>query len=252
MKHQSYILCIESASDSCSLALFRGGELLAERSSFDSTKHNANLSLFASELLELIPKSNKLSAIAVVDGPGSYTGLRISASLAKGIAFARSLPLISVPSLTIIAYSMLERLTENLIEDTILIPTLDARRFEVYASKMKVTAEHTLELLNQVDSYEMSSDRDVARLENVLGVHPFYYGGNGAKKIKSKMISLFGDRAIFLAGASLSARHMIVPALESLEKKQFVDLAYWAPNYIKKYKAVVSKNKVIGTTPNSL
>ncbi|MDO4790713.1 MAG: tRNA (adenosine(37)-N6)-threonylcarbamoyltransferase complex dimerization subunit type 1 TsaB [Porphyromonas sp.] len=240
-----YILCIESATKRCSVALLHGAEVVASRESVDGN-HNANLSIFASELMALIPDERRLDAIAVGDGPGSYTGLRISASLAKGLAFSLNIPLISVSSLKILSESIRKE-HPDLPKGYAIVPMLDARRMEVYSAVYTEHEEGTSK------SFVMDREEDINKFQRlVAGSSVILYGGDGAGKIYPLFNNLFGSKAIYVEAARLHAESMAPIVMKSWEEKCFVDLAYWTPDYLKEYAAVITSNKVIGTKPNSL
>lgn len=240
-----YILCIESAAKECSMALLCGKDVVVSREAAEGG-HNANLSAFANELIALIPKGKQLSAIAVGDGPGSYTGLRISASLAKGLAFSLNVPLIAISSLKILEENIRSKCSE-LPSGYAITPMLDARRMEIYSALYREDEDGTPQ------SFVMDKEEDINRFQRLVkDASIIFYGGDGAEKITPLFNNLFADKAVYVDSVKLHASDMASAALKCWDSGSFVDLAYWTPNYLKEYNAVVTSNKVIGTMPNSL
>ncbi|GGZ33763.1 tRNA (adenosine(37)-N6)-threonylcarbamoyltransferase complex dimerization subunit type 1 TsaB [Echinicola pacifica] len=220
------ILSIETAVSVCSVAVHKDGQLegLLE-------VHQANI--HAQKLLPLIDSLltglgltvKELSAIAVSEGPGSYTGLRIGVSTAKGLAFAHGLPLIGVGTLEGLA----QRARPFLEEGDVVIPMIDARRMEVYA-KVVDAALQELEPLAPVIIDENS-------FAEYLAVGRVFFVGDGVAKVQEV---LRHDHARYLPLTN-SAVAIGELAFEKYKKGQFVDLAYFEPNYLKEFKVLKSK-----------
>ena len=127
------ILHIETSTDVCSVALSEDGAILFTKEDFDGPQHAVTLGVFVDEVLSMADSHAKpIDAVALSCGPGSYTGLRIGASMAKGICYGRNLPLIALPTLKVMSVPIL--LMDELPEDALLCPMIDARRMEVYAA----------------------------------------------------------------------------------------------------------------------
>lgn len=216
------ILCIETATTNCSVALGNKGKLLALKEDYsDNFSHAERLHLFIQDILkenDLKPKD--LSAIAVSKGPGSYTGLRIGVSAAKGLCFALDLPLISVPTLKSLALQVKQE------KEGFIIPLLDARRMEVYTagftSENKQVFDTRAEILLPESFTEYLENASVAFI------------GSGVEKF-SKICD--HKNATFIEGKLPSAAEMVGLAEEKFKKEKFEDVAYFEPYYLKDFQA---------------
>ncbi|HET8838774.1 MAG TPA: tRNA (adenosine(37)-N6)-threonylcarbamoyltransferase complex dimerization subunit type 1 TsaB [Flavobacteriaceae bacterium] len=212
------ILCLETATTNCSVALERNGNLLAVREDGDKNySHAEKLHLFIQEVLnEAKLKPQELDAVAFSMGPGSYTGLRIGAAAAKGLCFSLDIPLISVSTLFSLAIQI------EIPENAVVVPMLDARRMEVYSavfdSNGKQIRETRAEILNE------NSFSDYLNAEKV------YFLGNGVEKFQQLMEH---PNAVFVLDKFPSARQMLFEAEEKFSKNQFEDVAYFEPFYLK-------------------
>lgn len=213
------ILCLETATTNCSVALAKENELLAVKEVNDiKYSHSENLHVFIEEILQenkVLP--NQLSAVAVSKGPGSYTGLRIGVSAAKGLCFALSIPLISINTLKNLFFQI-----EN--SDGIIIPMLDARRMEVYAAAFDAQKNEifpTTAKILQEDSFDQ-----------FLKNKKVYFLGSGVNKFK---VICKHPNAVFIEGKLPSAAQMAPLAFEKLQKKDFEDVAYFEPFYLKDF-----------------
>ena len=209
-----YILHIETATKVCSVALSNCGEFIACKESIsDGFIHSEALTLYIEEVLaEGKVTLSDLCAISISSGPGSYTGLRIGLSTAKGLCFALKIPLISVDTLSALMELVPPR-NQN------IIPLLDARRMEVYAQVFSSTGT----ILKAIDSIELD-EKTFAEFE------PFQVCGDGAWKCKE----IWRDREIYWNDAIVSsARGQIQLAFHKFEGQQVEDLAYFTPIYLK-------------------
>ena len=216
----STILCIETASTNCSVAIGVNGKLLALKEDYDSSySHAERLHNFIKELVEENNlKLSDLDAIAVSKGPGSYTGLRIGVSAAKGLCFSLELPLISVPTLTSLAHQVEDEAT--------IIPMMDARRMEVYTAvfdKDKNQIEETSAKILDPESYS-------SNLEGGL----VYFIGSGVEKFKKICEH---PNARYIEGKLPSAAQMVSLATMKHKKSDFEDVAYFEPYYLKDFMA---------------
>lgn len=216
------ILCIETATTNCSVALGGEGKLIALKEDYSSNySHAERLHLFIDTILKenaLTP--GDLSAIAVSKGPGSYTGLRIGVSAAKGLCFSLDVPLISVPTLTSLARQVNPEVGEY------IIPLLDARRMEVYTAGFDVT-------LNQVFDTRAQILEEKAFMEYLeKGVVTFI--GNGVEKFKQ---ICHHENARFVEGKLPSASEMPAIAFDKFQEGDFEDVAYFEPYYLKDFQA---------------
>ncbi len=214
------ILCIETATTNCSVALSVNGSVIALKEDYNNSySHAERLHIYIEELLlkNNISKS-QLNAIAVSKGPGSYTGLRIGVSAAKGLCFALDIPLISVPTLDSLAYQVKEN-------KGVIVPMLDARRMEVYSAvydseNKKQLRETRAEVLDE------NSFLDYLEKGNV------YFIGDGVEKFKTICLH---KNAIFIEGKLPSANNMGWLANEKHKKSDTEDVAYFEPYYLKDF-----------------
>ncbi len=231
----SCLLNIETATSVCSVALSVDNRLIFEKVSPDGPSHAAMLGVFAEEALTFAKqKSLKLDAVAVSSGPGSYTGLRIGVSMAKGLCFGYGIPLISVPTLEIIASKTIRQI--NASGDALYCAMLDARRMEVYAAiytdQLKQVRETTADIVTN-DTYS-----------SYLQENKIYFFGNGSAKCKEVILS---PNAVFIDDIYPLAADMIPLSTELFNTHTFVDTAYFEPFYLKEFIATTPKNKVLGT-----
>jgi tRNA threonylcarbamoyladenosine biosynthesis protein TsaB len=225
------ILNIESGTSVCSVALSQDKQIIALRESDGEFAHAAKLSVFIDELLtsENLNVSD-LDAIAVSEGPGSYTGLRIGVSTAKGLCFGANKPLIAAGSLQSLAKLAAEK--TKLLSETLLIPMIDARRMEVYTALFDSNAS----MINQISAQTVNENTYAELLET----NKIIFFGNGAEKCKSIINS---PNAIFV-DIKASAKGMIDIAVEKFNNSDFVDIAYFEPFYLKDFVVTTSKKKM--------
>jgi len=232
------ILNIESSTEVCSVSIAQNGQTLFKKESLEGLNHSRVLTVFIEELFKennIAPKM--LDAVAVSKGPGSYTGLRIGVSVAKGLCYGLNIPLISVNSLEILgvyAAQNLEKYTFLNDETQILIcPMIDARRMEVYTALYNSTGEEIRAVSAEIIDENFLSD--------LLETHEILFIGNGADKCKN----LLTHKNVFFAEPrTTSAEFMQFTAEEKFSKKQFEDVAYFEPFYLKNFVATVPRNKV--------
>ncbi len=233
----SLILCIETGTDICSVGIARGGELLSLRESDEGRDHARKVGLFVDELLrETGIAPDELDAVAVGRGPGSYTGLRIGVSFAKGLCYGLGKPLVAVGSLDALAEVAREDYQAGILsvddwEHALLCPMVDARRMEVYAQVFDSTGAARSEVAAEVvDGESFAAFRRSGR--------PFVIFGNGARKCAG----LLPD-ARFVEVAP-SARGLVRLAQWALEAGQTEDVAYFEPFYLKDFVVTTSKKKI--------
>ncbi|MEX1189423.1 MAG: tRNA (adenosine(37)-N6)-threonylcarbamoyltransferase complex dimerization subunit type 1 TsaB [Bacteroidia bacterium] len=222
-KRLNYILHLETATALCSVALASEGKLISKFSISQGFKHAENLMPLCDQLIKESGISyNDLKAVAVSAGPGSYTGLRIGVSTAKGICYGLSTPLITVPTLGILA-----RVFKDANPDFkgLIAPMIDARRMEVYTSVFDSE-------LNQIMA-ETPLVIDKLLYSDYLIEHKIAFIGDGAEKCKEILSE--NENAIFAYQADLDAAGMIDYAFKAFNKKNFADLAYFEPEYLKPY-----------------
>ena len=214
------ILCIETASTNCSVALARNGKVFALKEDYSNGySHAERLHIFIQDILtENDMQLSNLDAIAVSKGPGSYTGLRIGVSAAKGLCFSLGIPLISIATLKALAYQVKEK--------ALVVTMLDARRMEVYSAVFDKEREQVLEtsaLILDENSY-------LEYLKN----EPVYFIGSGVAKFKEICTH---PNANFIEGKLPSAKEMVELAISKYKISDFEDVAYFEPYYLKDFMA---------------
>lgn len=225
------ILHIETSTNVCSVALSENTVCLFSKSNAEGMNHAALLSVFIAEALEVLKSENKkLDAVAVSSGPGSYTGLRIGVSTAKGLCYGLDIPLIAVSTLEVLTIQALA-VVENK-ENALFCPMIDARRMEVYAAFYDGSGA----LKREISADIITSDSYTELLAN----QAVYFFGNGAEKCKSTLIH---SNAHFLENLVPLAENMISFAEKAFNEKQFVDTAYFEPFYLKEFQTTTPKIK---------
>ena len=221
-----YILNLETATTNCSVSLSKDGEtLVLKEDNSKSYSHAERLHVFIDEVLtEAKIKKEELSAIAVSKGPGSYTGLRIGVSAAKGLCYALGIPLIAIPTLESLAHQLR-------IEKGSIVSMLDARRLEVYSSVYNEKFEMIRETLAEVI--------DANSFEEFLVDGPVYFIGNGVPKTKE---ILTHENAHFSEDKMPSAKEMSELSYVKYKKNDIEDVAYFEPYYLKDFIAIKSKS----------
>lgn len=227
------ILNIETATEVCSVSVAKEGQIVFEKENTTGPSHAVLLGQFVDEAVKFVRGEGfTLDAVAVSCGPGSYTGLRIGVSEAKGLCYGLSIPLIALETLKILAVNVLKR--DLIGEDTLLCPMIDARRMEVYDTILN----HNLDTLRKVSADII----DEYSFSEFIQKQQIAFFGNGAAKCKDILPS---DNAVFIDGVYPRARDMVELAIEAYNKKDFVDVAYFEPFYLKEFVATTPKNKVL-------
>ncbi|MEM7510553.1 MAG: tRNA (adenosine(37)-N6)-threonylcarbamoyltransferase complex dimerization subunit type 1 TsaB [Bacteroidota bacterium] len=225
-----FFLGIESATDIGSVALFSGKELLGSINYKKAKSHASLLTPMIKTLLsDMGMAPSDLQAIGVAKGPGSYTGLRVGVSTAKGLCLATGLPLISMNSLTSLAYQVKEVASQL---DAWICPMIDARRMEVYCSLWKADLEEVLDTRAKII--------DEQSFQEELAEHKIIFIGDGAAKCEP----ILGghENAIFLPSILSTASSMGEYLLNAFEKEAFEDLATFEPFYLKDFVATTPRN----------
>lgn len=220
----SYILNIETATKNCSVALAKEGRIiLCKEIADEGYSHAERLHVFIEEIIkESGITFQDLSAIAVSQGPGSYTGLRIGVSAAKGLCYALGIPLIAVDTLQVLA-------SQAKVFNGFIIPMLDARRMEVYSAIFTPNFEN-----KRAVQAEIITDNSFEELQETL-----YFVGDCTEKCKTVLIK---ENFIFLEEIKYpSAKEMSFLSFEKHQKGDFVDVAYFEPYYLKDFMMTVSK-----------
>ena len=227
----SCILHIETSTKACSVALSENGQLIFHKEDLDGPNHAVVCGVYVDEALSFANShAIPVDAVAVSEGPGSYTGLRIGVSLAKGVCYGRDLPLLSVPTLKLLCVPVLLG-KEELPEDALLIPMIDARRMEVYSA----VYDRALQEVRPVGADIVDADTYMSYLEE----HPVYFFGNGAMKCQSVIQH---KNAHFIDDIVPLAKWMFPLAERSLHLGEKQDVAYFEPFYLKEFVAIKSKN----------
>ena len=221
------ILHIETATLTCSVALSENGELLNRIEKTERNIHAAVLTVFIQDLLaEAGKKMQDLAAVAVSMGPGSYTGLRIGVSTAKGLCYALDIPLIAVNTLHAMASGFINKCFSVNI-NTLFCPMIDARRMEVYAA----IYDHEVKEKQETAAVIV----DGQSFKDLLDKHIVYFFGDGASKCEEILGSHLNARVMddYLNSAS----DMVTLAHQKFENKEFENVAYFEPYYLKDYVA---------------
>lgn len=229
----SRIILIETSTSLCSTALVEDGKVVCERISDEPRAHASKTALFVSEMLsEKGLKVSDCDAVAVSKGPGSYTGLRVGVSTAKGLCFGAGIPMISVGTLDTLVWQALDG---NMLPEGChyIIPMIDARRMEVYTGIFTPDGKQISPTVAQIIDADSFKDQ--------LAEGPVLFIGDGADKCKDTLTS---PNARFIQCCPKAAS-MMHPALEALEAKQFENVAYFEPFYLKEFITTVSKKKII-------
>ena len=226
----SCILNIETSTDVCSVAVSDNGQVIFNKEDHSGPNHAVKLGVYVDEALSFIDAHGiPLEAVAVSCGPGSYTGLRIGVSMAKGICYGRDVKLISIPTLELMAVPVLlgEHPTE---EDALIVPMLDARRMEVYAKVMDRALKEVRPIQADIvdaDTYKEYLDRGTV-----------YFFGNGAEKC---MEVINHPNARLVKGIEPLAKNMAPLAEKRFVEGKFEDVAYFVPFYLKDFVAKMPK-----------
>ena len=217
------ILCIETSLDYCSVSMIEDAKVIGSESINIKKSHSEFILILIKNLLKRVKISlNQLSAIAVNKGPGSYTGLRIGVSTAKGLCFSLDLPLISVNSLDLMIYDVKKK---NLVESgSLLCPMIDARRMEVYTKIVK----DDLTIIKDTHAKILSIDS----FNSLLKINKINFFGNGSSKFKNIIKS---NNAVFIEKIIPEAINFNQIVHDKYLKEKFEDLINFEPNYLKDY-----------------
>lgn len=218
----SYILNIDTSTTLCSVAISKNGEIVCSKEINEGYSHTENLHVFINDLLiqeKLMP--SKLSAVAIGSGPGSYTGLRIGVSAAKGLAFALNIPLIAINSLQIMVQSVIEKTSIN----TLLCPMLDARRMEVYCAifdkNLSFVKDTSAQMITEENLDFFKTGKEIC------------FFGDGMQKCQSILENIPGSS--FIENIYPSAKALSALSFKKFTEKQFENVAYFEPFYLKDF-----------------
>ena len=230
------ILCIETSTNCCSAAITINGQAVASRENLVGANHASELPVFIDQLLQEAREQGwQLDAVALSQGPGSYTGLRIGASTAKGLCYGMNIPLIPVDTLRVLCATLLQ--TTSLEDSTLLCPMLDARRMEVYTALYEQTANNEYRILD--NGTVEAKIIDEGSFVETLDKHTVYFFGNGAEKCQTVIQHA---NAKFVSHIVPQARYMgeIAEKMPILDIKQ---MAYYEPFYLKEFVPAASHIK---------
>jgi len=223
------ILHIETSTSVCSVAASEDGQCIFHEEDRTGPNHAERLGTFVDEALSFIDShAIPLDAVAVSCGPGSYTGLRIGVSMAKGVCYGRDARLLSVETLKLLTVPVLLR--EDLPDDALLCPMIDARRMEVYAA----IYDRSLKEVRGTQADIVDSQTYTEWLDR----QPVYFFGNGAAKCAETIIH---PNAHFIEGIEPLAKWMMPLAEQKYLKEQYEDVAYFVPFYLKDFVAKTPK-----------
>ena len=223
------ILHIDTSTEVCSVAVSEDSHVIFEQQDDMGHNHAEKIGTFVDEALSFTDNhAIPFDAVAVSGGPGSYTGLRIGVSMAKGICYARNLKLISVPTLELLCVPVLLR--ELVEEDALLCPMIDARRMEVYAG----IYDRALKPVREVSADVVDADT----YRKWLDERPVYFFGGGAKKC---MEAISHPNARYIDGIKPLAKWMQPLAERRLMNDQTENVAYYEPFYLKDFVAKMPK-----------
>lgn len=226
----SCILHIETSTQVCSTAVSQDGAVIFHRENLEGPGAAVSCGLFVEEALSFADShAIPVDAVAVSQGPGSYTGLRIGVSMAKGVCYGRSIPLLALPTLKVLCVPVL-LYHEELEEDALLVPMVDARRMEVYAAVYDRSLREVRP--TQADIVDAST------YKGYLDQHPVYFFGNGAAKC---MPLIAHPNAHLLEGINPLAKNMAPLAEQAMARKEYADVAYFEPYYLKQFVATLPK-----------
>ena len=225
------ILNIDTSTDVCSVALTSEGTVLEHREDYEGQNHAKVLSSFINDMLDYAtPRGIKLDAVAVSMGPGSYTGLRIGLSEAKGLCFGSDIPLIGISTLELLTVTVMFR--EFWDDDILFVPMIDARRKEVYTGVYDLALNKIMQpqpLILDENSFQEYKDKQIV------------FFGNGSDKAKD-IIQL--PNARFIKNIRPEAVNMMALSERSFRNNNFIDIAYSTPEYLNDFQSTTPKKKI--------
>lgn len=225
------ILSIETSTNVCSVAVAEDNHVIFHNEDFNGPSHAVQCGLFVQEALSFAEShAIPLDAVSVSEGPGSYTGLRIGVSMAKGIAYGRNVPLVAIPTLQLLCVPVL-LYHEEIPENSLLVPMIDARRMEVYSA----VYDRSLKEIRGIQADIVNAETYLEYLEK----GPVVFFGNGSGKCKDVISH---ENAIFIDDIHPLARNMAPLAEQRLRRNEIASTAYFEPFYLKEFQATKPKN----------
>ena len=227
------ILNIDTSASICSVALSKDGEIMSGFQSAEKMDHSVSLAPFIEQCFDFLKKnSEKLDAVSVTIGPGSYTGLRIGLSMAKGICYGRDIPLITLSSLEVLTVRAIFS-DNDFSGEELIVPMIDARRMEVftgvYDSGLNIIQKESPKILDEKSFIELYEATKVI------------FVGDGSEKFRSLYK---GTNGKWLGSIMPHAKYMATLSDLKYKKKEFADVAYSVPSYLKEYQTTVSKKLI--------
>jgi tRNA threonylcarbamoyladenosine biosynthesis protein TsaB len=217
------ILNIETATDICSVALAEDGKLIAFRE-VQTLNHAGQLTLFIEKCLaEANVNMTDLDAVAISNGPGSYTALRVGSSTAKGICYALDLPMIAIDTLESLALTTFEEVKDT---EALYCPMIDARRLEVYGAIFSYDTEGSLSIIEKMQPIIVDSESFGSYFSDGKKL---IFSGNGSDKCRPILVNEFAR----FYNTNCSAKHLIKLSFAAFKKMQFINVAYHTPQYLK-------------------
>lgn len=231
----SCILHIETSTKVCSVAVSQDGACIYDQADLEGPNHAVKCGVFVDEALSFAEShAIPLDAVAVSEGPGSYTGLRIGYSMAKGVCFGRNVPLISLPTLEVMCVPVL-LYHEEIEDDALLVPMIDARRMEVY------TAAYDKALATLLEPQAMILDCD--SFSSIFAEHKqVAFVGNAVEKAQQVIRH---PHALFIGGIKPVALDMMALSERAFRRSEFIDVAYSTPLYLKEFQATKPKKNIL-------
>ncbi len=247
---EQIILLIETSTNLCSTALARDGKIVCYRESAENRSHASLTAVFVDEMLrETACSLNDCTAVCISEGPGSYTGLRVGVSTAKGLCFGADIPLLGVGTLEVLVNQALQTINGTAVQTgkasreagrpKYIVPMIDARRMEVYTAVFDGSGTR----LSPTEAKVIDS----GSFSELLEQGPVLFIGDGAGKCEG---TIAHPDAHFLQTCP-KASAMLEPAVRELEEKRFRDVAYFEPFYLKDFVATVSRKNLLSSAPNS-
>lgn len=225
------ILSIETSTNVCSVAVAQDNHVIFRNEDYKGPSHAVQCGLFVEEALSFAEShAIPLDAVAVSEGPGSYTGLRIGVSMAKGVAYGRDIPLLAIPTLQLLCVPVL-LYHEEIPEDSLLIPMLDARRMEVYSA----IYDRSLKEIRGIQPDIIDAETYLEYLNR----SPVVFFGNGSTKCKDVISH---PNAIFIDNIHPLAYNAAPLAEQRLRRGEIASTAYFEPFYLKDFQATKPKN----------
>lgn len=229
----AFILTIETSTKVCSVALHEKGNLISFKERFVPNSHSELINNFIDDVLkEAKVQKSEINAVCISSGPGSYTGLRIGTSTAKGLCYALDVPLLSIDTLQGMALQLANEVEEN----AIICPMIDARRMEVYCAlynSLGVEVEKPMAKIIDENSFN-----------ETLSKSKMYIYGDGAAKCAEVIKK---ENLVFKEGKMPTAKSFGKMAFEKYEKESFEDVAYFEPYYLKEFHTLPSKKNLLLT-----